>query len=1066
MLLLLVLPEYAGVLYHRDNLLCVDVFVHTHYLEHIAEHEVECHPGFRMYLHTTSTPDKVPPEVASFCNILYFYQNRNGLVEQLLDRFVQQEKPKLHEEHLLLKQECLDSIVQLTELEGKILATLQNNDSLLHNLSVTKRLGDLKLEHEEVTEMYEKMTSSEQSLLHAREGFREIAVRGAIMYETARRIKQLYPMYDTSFSQLIALYNLSIAHSERYSIKGVVNCVTGNIFSYISRSLLEKDRMVYALLVAFEVESSLGRVMRGEREFVLSPDICVTVLQRLGSKASESRQQAKNPFDWMTEEQFKNVQILATYYDWFSDLFDRMYKDSKDLTWKTFCESDQPENPAKVKWPEGLDDLNPLHRLMVLRAVRKDRILPSFSNYISGTLGKMYAVDVIVDLQATLASMSPHHPGLLMYDTDSNMPQILLQELARKQNQKLIVFPITMEAETAEEVIRNCMAKGHWVLLKNVQNSIKLMMSLEEIFRLNKNPEKGFLLWLSIQASTDIPIRLLHSTVKTVVDMPMNIRGGIIHSWQFVNHETLTASRCPEWPALLHNFCFLHCAARLRSSYGNSAGWNCPNTMCFGCTEFMEGLHLLKNEFQNHDLEMKGSNVHWTAIRSRLSEIIYGRNISDEYDMKTFTSMVDYWISSSTTKKDYELTKLKYKIPTAFFAAELSRVALTQAIDSIPPYLLDTPEAFHMHPSPMVVFGQGRYIVSRLNQLFESSPQLSLWFQSGTQTAETSQKGAKQTINPANVNHPLTLPETNINTADGHLRAVKLSDIHKICTSLLSKVPKEWNRDFINDRLKMIGGDTPFNLFFKTELDHLMFLLSEIRRDLQNIKDFVESPDMLGDQLSETTIMIIRDLHLKRAPKYWCKLAWSFSLPPDWSVSYWISDLQLRVAHFEKILQLGREKMPTYWLGAFRNPKGLFSVLKQEAIRKYSARTGNAEPMQFKTEITQRDKEHIRDPPHEGMFVYGVHLWGVLWNKTDADILDSAPKQSLSALPVIHLQCIPSAEKYGTNDIPKVLDTYWCPVYCSSTSARDPIFNLEIHKENVPSSRWALRGMKATIHPF
>lgn len=47
---------------------------------------------------------------------------------------------------------------------------------------------------------------------------------------------------------------------------------------------------------------------------------------------------------------FYLVKILATYFDWFGDLFDRMYKDGKDLTWKTFCESEQPENPSKVNY--------------------------------------------------------------------------------------------------------------------------------------------------------------------------------------------------------------------------------------------------------------------------------------------------------------------------------------------------------------------------------------------------------------------------------------------------------------------------------------------------------------------------------------------------------------------------------------------------------------------------------------------------------------------------------------------------------------------------------------------
>lgn len=66
-----------------------------------------------------------------------------------------------------------------------------------------------------------------------------------------------------------------------------------------------------------------------------------------------------------------------------------------------------------------------------------------------------------------------------------------------------------------------------------------------------------------------------------------NIRRGVIQSWQFVSNETLVSSPRPEWPALLHNLCFFHCASRLRSMYGISAGWNCPDTMRFDCKELM-----------------------------------------------------------------------------------------------------------------------------------------------------------------------------------------------------------------------------------------------------------------------------------------------------------------------------------------------------------------------------------------------------------------------------------------------------------------------------------------------
>ncbi|KAM4694307.1 uncharacterized protein O3C94_004765 [Discoglossus pictus] len=1029
----------------------------------VAEHEVECNPSFRMYLHTTCMPKDVPMELASFCSIMYFCQDREGLVEQLLDRFVQQEKPRLKEEHLLLKQECLNNMMKLSILEEKIIASLQNDGSLLHNLSSTKKLLDLKLQHEEASEMYIKMVSSEQSLLLAREGFREVALRGAVMFDTARLLHQINSMYDTSFSQLVEVFDLSIAHSERYSIRGVVTLVTSNIFSYISRSLLEKDRMVYALLVAFEVEQTLGRVSPGEKEFAISPELCVATMQRLGSKASETRQQAKNPFDWMTEEQFKNVQILAMYYDWFGELFDRMYKDGKDLTWKTFCDSEQPENPSKVKWPEGMEELSPLHRFLVLRAVRGDRILLAAVNYISATLGKMCKVDAAVDLQGSIMWMSPDDPCLLIYDKDSCIPRTLLLDLAKRKNQNITVFAVTTPDEEAEEVILNGMTEGHWVLLEDVHNSVKLMLSLEEILKSKKNPDKNFRLWLSVQASHALPTRLLHYAVKTVVDTPMNIKGAMIHSWQFVSPEILSGSTRPEWPAVLHNFCFLHCAIRLRTLYGTSAGWNCPDTMLLGSTELMEGLQLLKDQFKDNEQEPGGRVIFWTAIRSLLSEIIYGCNISDEFDMSSLMSMIDYWINTNSTKKEYELTKLRHKIPAAFFHSDLNPIILAQALEAMPQYSLDAPEIFHMYPSPLVPFGQESYIFSKLKQLYEPFPRQRLQPRTAVKTPRTSSKGVRLSLAATTLS---TLQDVCPISGEISNKTMELYELNELCSSLLSKVPRGWSRDFINDRLKKLGGSTPFNLFLKKELDHLMSYLCEIRRNLHTIKNALESPHTLGDQLSETNMSVAHDLYHKRAPSYWCELIWSIPCPSDLSVSSCINDLQQRVTHFEKLLQLGREKMPTYWLGAFKNPKRLLSILKQEAIRRYGERTGNAEPVHFKTEITQRDKDHIRDPPHEGMFIYGVHLWGVFWNKTDGEIVDSPPKQSLNILPVIHLQCLSMSEKSGFSDSPKGSETYSCPVYLSSTSARDPVFSIDIHKDNIPASRWSLRGLKATIHAF
>ena len=96
--------------------------------------------------------------------------------------------------------------------------------------------------------------------------------------------------------------------------------------------------------------------------------------------------QAKKPFDWMTDEQFSNLQMLAVHYDWFQDMFDRMPKDGRETQWRNLCESDLPELQPL---PDKMDDsYTPLQRMLVLRAVRTDRLIHASTLFINSVLGK------------------------------------------------------------------------------------------------------------------------------------------------------------------------------------------------------------------------------------------------------------------------------------------------------------------------------------------------------------------------------------------------------------------------------------------------------------------------------------------------------------------------------------------------------------------------------------------------------------------------------------------------------------------------------------------------------
>lgn len=55
-------------------------------------------------------------------------------------------------------------------------------------------------------------------MLRARESFRMIAQRGAVCFDTAQYLREISPLYQTSFTQYLELFDGAIGHSDRYEI--------------------------------------------------------------------------------------------------------------------------------------------------------------------------------------------------------------------------------------------------------------------------------------------------------------------------------------------------------------------------------------------------------------------------------------------------------------------------------------------------------------------------------------------------------------------------------------------------------------------------------------------------------------------------------------------------------------------------------------------------------------------------------------------------------------------------------------------------------------------------------
>ncbi|CAF0814844.1 unnamed protein product, partial [Brachionus calyciflorus] len=1052
----------------------------------LGNQEIECNPKFRLFLHTGNDTTEIPDHLAAYTLVINFKLVRADLEEELLDRFLQLAKPRIDSERYGLLQEKVNTLKIIDPLEQDITNFLASEVDLLNSVEPTKRLSDLKKSYDEAVDSNMRIELAEEPLIKTRESYREIALRGAICYDVISCLKEINSNYILSFKQFVEIFDDALYQFERSSTPQVISKLTSRVFACLSRMMTESDRKLFSILLSMEIEASAGRLKIGEREFVISPLYGAMMVQSITNKQmiDHKHWQAKKPFDWMSEEQFLNLQYLAVSHSWFNDPFDRMARDGWETQWRSLCESETPET---VALPDKLDEvLTPIQRFCIVRAVRGDRILQIALAFVACVLGKSFVSSNSVDLDSMYAESSAQKPIILMYQEESETIRRYFSMYAKsKVGSNFSIIDINSLGSGGEKQIKRTLLKpmeeGSWVLLLNCHNSSKVLNQIESLLvdSTHKNLDSNFRCWISLlQSDNKPPTSLMLNSVRAFIGPALTVKENIIRSFSWIDSEQVKISNKPEWPILLHNLCYFHSCLKLRSRY-TRCGWNSPYTLNFTTEEFLESLRTAVQEYLQDSPSRNDSvksvsdsnkNISLQSIKFVIADLIYGSSASNEYDLQAIESIAEYWISSIANRKDFELTKLKYKIPSAFSSQPVKLGSLQQSLENIPPLQLEAPEACHLLPSIETVLGDDVFIMTRLSKLIDNlsiSPTMAKVYDRPLTPFDNS---VVPQINSNSTNPILYAYNTFSTSSYMASQNKKYNDLNEYCTMILTtKIPKTYSKDQINDRVKKTGGWSSYNYWIVNEMNLISNLINTIKNHVQIIKNATESKK-LGWDLSQEVLEVADSLYHNQIPKSWCLLSGSESHFVHYALGSFLNDLTVRFQHIDKCLSMSREKNPAFNLGAYYYPQNLLSLFKFETLKtKNQAEDfGCVEPLVFQTEMTSRDKEHLRDPPKEGMFVYGLYLWGCHWEKSTSELVDQPVKfkEGNMPLPVIHLTCWLESEKPLLNDSSKSQDLYKCPVYPNRNERDQSVFEIDLMHAGVPASKWAMRGVCATLKPY
>ena len=79
--------------------------------------------------------------------------------------------------------------------------------------------------------------------------------------------------------------------------------------------------------------------------------------------------------------------------------------------------------------------------------------------------------------------------------------------------------------------------------------------------------------------------------------------------------------------------------------------------------------------------------------------------------------------------------------------------------------------------------------------------------------------------------------------------------------------------------------------------------------------------------------------------------------------------------------------------------------MKQEVNRKHAGDRWALDDVVMTAEVLHppRDADAIREPPGEGVYIYGLFLDGAAWSPREGRLVDSDPKKLFCPLPVLHV---------------------------------------------------------------
>jgi dynein heavy chain, axonemal len=643
-------------------------------------------PNFKLYLTTKLPNPHYLPEVSIKVNIINFTVTFPGLEEQLLADVVKIENNQVEQQkNQLITQMAADNKL-LKEIQDSILQLIgDSTGNILDDTKLIETMQKSKYTSKIISERMTEASMLEQNLNQVREGYRVIAIRGAILYFVIVEMSRIDPMYQYSLVYIKKLFNSSIENAEpskdiskRISI--LIEALTRNIYTNICRSLFETHKYIFSFLIASSINRNSGVITSVSWNLLLR-----------GAGLIAGKIPAKPNSSLINKNNWELIYSMETQIPSLEGLCKSITSDLD--SWISYSQqADLYNSPLPGAWEKKFDDFN---KLLIVRCLRTDKLLLAFIQYVKKTIGNFFTESPPGTMDKLYADSDKHTPVIFVLSQGAD-PTISLMNFAQNMDwsDKVVIISLGQgQGPRAQAELNEAKKSGKWLVLQNCHLAKSWMPSLEKLVQELQEDNfimNSFRLFLTSMPTDYFPVSVLQNGLKMTTEPPRGIKANLKSAYAELTEEQLNDSSKPGlWKKFLFALSFFHATVQERRKFG-SLGFNIKYE--FNASDLDTSKKFLKKFLEENE------DIPWDALIYLTGHINYGGRVTDDWDRNCLLSTLKKFYTKDILEENYLFSE-----SGIYYAPNEGDIEVYRGyIENLPQN--DLPEIFGLHENANISY--------------------------------------------------------------------------------------------------------------------------------------------------------------------------------------------------------------------------------------------------------------------------------------------------------------------------------------------------------------------------